>query len=430
MKFTKTLLTAFCLAVFGGAAANDFSIVNGIPASSTTYPWYVTVYSGQWQCGGALIQPNWVMTAAHCFDPGQAASTVSIVAGRQILNDKASGQQIAAKRVVAHAEYDQGSMDNDIALIELVSSANVQYLKLAPPAQALAPGMTTKAVGRGALAAPVDYFAEKYHLKADCNASLSSCVWEAEQKGIGATDIVTTLLLANGLGSPSLGIGYANLVSKLQQLGVAIGAAPTVAQIISGFASKGYTVLSIGNLIADAAFTDELREVDLPMVDNATCQNSLSAGISSNMICAGYKGTPKDTCQGDSGGPLVARNAQDSDWVEVGIVSWGYACATNYGVYTRVSNYLDWIGQHIPNLDAERVFMWGENVAASQVFRAAGIERSTDAYAPYWARLYPASGTALGVITGDQNLYWYDGGSIMSLGPLANWLSQAKAAGY
>ena len=321
-------------------------------------------------------------------------------------------------------------MDNDIALIELSAAANAQYIKLAPPTQTLAPGTTTKSVGRGALAAPAGYLADQYNLTSDCYSSLSSCVQEAKGKSVSDSSIITTLLLANGLGSPSLGIGYAPLVSKLQQMGVDIGVAPTVDQIISGFASKGYSVSTIAGLIADAAYTDELREVDLPMVGNATCQTSLNSSFSVNMICAGFRGTPKDTCQGDSGGPLVTRNALNSDWVEVGIVSWGLTCATNYGAYTKISNYLDWIGQYIPDLDAERVFMWGENVAAAQVFKAVGNEHSTSAYAPYWARLYPASGTALGFNSTDRGLYFSDGGSLIPLGALANWLSQARAAGY
>ncbi|XP_018009916.1 trypsin-1 [Hyalella azteca] len=60
------------------------------------------------------------------------------------------------------------------------------------------------------------------------------------------------------------------------------------------------------------------------------------------MICADGRGA--DTCQNDSGGPLMARY-KGSRHVLAGIVSWGIGCARpNYpGVYTRVSNYFQWI---------------------------------------------------------------------------------------
>jgi len=51
-----------------------------------------------------------------------------------------------------------------------------------------------------------------------------------------------------------------------------------------------------------------------------------------------------DSCNGDSGGPLV--HQQGSSWVQVGLVSFGSGSCTDAnlaGVYTRVSEYVDWI---------------------------------------------------------------------------------------
>ena len=52
-----------------------------------------------------------------------------------------------------------------------------------------------------------------------------------------------------------------------------------------------------------------------------------------------------DSCQGDSGGPVAVRNVEDTDWLLIGITSWGYGCADDGypGVYTKVSNYINWI---------------------------------------------------------------------------------------
>ena len=73
------------------------------------------------------------------------------------------------------------------------------------------------------------------------------------------------------------------------------------------------------------------------------------------MFCAGhFNGSLGDACRGDSGGPLAIENnltarADDHRWVLAGIVSWGDGCAEvgKYGVYTRVSNFVRWINNHL-----------------------------------------------------------------------------------
>ena len=52
-------------------------------------------------------------------------------------------------------------------------------------------------------------------------------------------------------------------------------------------------------------------------------------------------------CQGDSGGPFVCYH--DETWKLVGVVSWGYGCASEQkpGIYANVPNYINWIQDKI-----------------------------------------------------------------------------------
>jgi secreted trypsin-like serine protease len=99
-------------------------------------------------------------------------------------------------------------------------------------------------------------------------------------------------------------------------------------------------------------FPDLLHKVDLQLSTNAQCREALgeSFGIAADnvnvtdvMICAAVPEGERGSCQGDSGGPLVVNTG--SGVQQVGIVSWGFGCAAaGYpGVYTRVSEFKEWI---------------------------------------------------------------------------------------
>ncbi|KAL7874337.1 hypothetical protein SRHO_G00053070 [Serrasalmus rhombeus] len=100
--------------------------------------------------------------------------------------------------------------------------------------------------------------------------------------------------------------------------------------------------------------SDVLLYVELPIVADGTCRNSFAKKrekeswiphLTDNMFCAGFKEGGNDSCKGDSGSAFVVKKG-DVHWA-MGIVSWGLDCgrAGVYGVYTRVSRYLDWINK-------------------------------------------------------------------------------------
>jgi len=99
--------------------------------------------------------------------------------------------------------------------------------------------------------------------------------------------------------------------------------------------------------------TAQQQEVDLPVISLSQCIDkyqdlfrlNLSRDLSLNEhFCAGGD-IGKDSCSGDSGGPLIARNSDIESYMIVGVVSGGTKrCGRGApGIFTRVSNYKEWI---------------------------------------------------------------------------------------
>jgi len=95
------------------------------------------------------------------------------------------------------------------------------------------------------------------------------------------------------------------------------------------------------------------QKLELPLVNNAKCGDIYSELFGFNLrndirvkehLCAGGE-RGKDSCKGDSGGPLVGRQSEVQPWELVGVVSAGTkVCGRGApGLFTRVTNYLDWI---------------------------------------------------------------------------------------
>ena len=102
--------------------------------------------------------------------------------------------------------------------------------------------------------------------------------------------------------------------------------------------------VSVFAQVSAETLENNLREVQVPIVSNETCNDSYAGIITPNMLCAGYPEGGADACFGDSGGPLMVPS-DDNDWLLTAVVSFGVGCAQpdSYGVYTRVRPYLDWI---------------------------------------------------------------------------------------
>jgi endopeptidase E len=91
-------------------------------------------------------------------------------------------------------------------------------------------------------------------------------------------------------------------------------------------------------------YSNVLKEVRIPLISNEQCNDERwrSCGVRSCMLCAGKENA--SPCSGDSGGPLFC--PWHSGLFQLhGIYSYGRCGAdrTKPAVFTRVSNYIDWI---------------------------------------------------------------------------------------
>ncbi|XP_061776656.1 vitamin K-dependent protein C [Nerophis ophidion] len=103
--------------------------------------------------------------------------------------------------------------------------------------------------------------------------------------------------------------------------------------------------------IDSARFSSALNVIRVPLVSRDVCAGLMSHNITNNMLCGGILGQRIDACEGDSGGPMVTLHADT--WFLVGLVSWGEGCGREdkLGIYTKVSNYNEWIDTVRENWD-------------------------------------------------------------------------------
>jgi len=131
-----------------------FAIVNGDDVSddrfATEFPWMVAVVNKNngGVCGGALIAPRWVLTAAHCTGMNRY-----VLAGSP---ERSAARRFEVLKAKRHPDFDKTEFANDIGLLYLDGALETELVSIATADaadQLLKRGMRAHIAGWGKTAA-------------------------------------------------------------------------------------------------------------------------------------------------------------------------------------------------------------------------------------------------------------------------------------
>ncbi|MEU4897034.1 serine protease [Streptomyces sp. NPDC044780] len=135
----------------GTAQAAPQPIVGGSTTTTTAYPYVmqITDASQNQFCGGTLVSPTKVVTAAHCM-VGETTSSVRVVGGRTYLNGT-NGTVSRVSKIWINPSYSDATNGDDVAVLTLSTSMPYTTLPYVSSSETgvYAAGTTARILGWG-----------------------------------------------------------------------------------------------------------------------------------------------------------------------------------------------------------------------------------------------------------------------------------------
>ncbi|NXV80586.1 TMPS5 protease, partial [Atlantisia rogersi] len=97
-------------------------VVGGADVPLGRWPWQVSVSHGsQHHCGGSVLAPDWIITAAHCVHRylWLQASSWLVFPGMVTRGSLKLEAGVSVKKIIYHPLYNNNTLDYDIALMKL-----------------------------------------------------------------------------------------------------------------------------------------------------------------------------------------------------------------------------------------------------------------------------------------------------------------------